>query len=216
MVLHGETRVKMCGMTTPEQAEWASAAGAAYVGLVFFPPSPRYVTPEAAREISMAVPPGVAKVALLVDPDDTLVDAVASLPIDILQLQGAETPDRVKTVRDRTGLPIIKAIGLSTAEDLSGVARYANVVDQMLIDAKPPAGGKLPGGNGLSFDWTLVAGRRWPTPWMLAGGLTADNVGEAIRRTGALQVDLSSGIESAPGVKDKGKINKFMDAVRAA
>lgn len=209
-------RVKMCGLTTPEQAEWASAAGAAYVGLVFFPPSPRCVTAEQAAKIADSTAEGVIKTALMVDPDDALVETVSALPVDLLQLQGKESPARAAEIRARTGLPVMKAIGVRTASDLDAVDRYANSVDQVLIDAKPPEGAPLPGGNGLSFDWQLVAGRHWPKPWMLAGGLTADNVAQAIHRTGATQIDLSSGLESAPGVKDKRKIEAFMDAVRAA
>lgn len=209
-------KVKMCGMTTPEQAKWASEAGAAYVGLVFFPPSPRYVTPDAARDIASAVLTSVTKVALVVDADDALIDTVASLPLDMIQLQGKESPERTAEIRTRTGLPVIKAIGIRDAEDLVRIEQYADVADQVLIDAKPPTGAPLPGGNGLAFDWKLVAGFRWPMPWLLAGGLHAGNVGEAMRRTGATQVDLSSGIESSPGVKDRDKIFSFMDAVRAA
>jgi len=205
-------RVKICGMTTPEDARHAAACGAAYVGLAFFPLSPRALSIEAAREIALAVPPGVVKVALMVDPDDELVDTVAALPIDMVQLHGTEPPERVAEIKARTGLPVMKAIGIREAADLAGIAEYAPVADQLLIDAKPPTGAAVPGGHGIAFDWRLIAGRRWPVPWMLAGGLTAENVAEAIRLTGARQVDVASGTESAPGVKDLDKIAAFIRA----
>lgn len=205
-------RVKICGLTSPEQAVHAAAAGAAYVGLVFFPPSPRAVSQDQARAIALAVPPGVIKVALMVDPDDALIARIAGLPIDMLQLHGDESPERVREIRAATGLPLMKALGVREASDLDAVAEHAPVVDQLLIDAKPPRDAVLPGGNGLSFDWRLLTGRRWPVPWMLAGGLTPENVAEAIRLTGARQVDVSSGVETAPGVKDPGKVQRFIDS----
>lgn len=207
-----DIRVKICGLTSPEQAVHAAEAGAAYVGLVFFAPSPRAVTPEQAREIALAVPAGVIKVALLVDPDTALIDTIADLPIDMLQLHGHETPARLAEIRQRTGLPLMKALGVREASDLEAIAGYASVVDQVLIDAKPPRDAVLPGGNGLSFDWRLLTGRRWPVPWMLAGGLTAENVAEAIRLTGAVQVDVSSGVERGPGIKDRDLIRRFIES----
>lgn len=215
MAASHDIRVKICGLKMPAEIKWASDAGAAYVGLVFFPPSPRAVTPEEAA-MALVGAPEVTKVALMVDPDDALVDQVAALPIDILQLHGRETPERVSTLRTRTGLRVMKAIGVRDAEDLTAVDRYAGAADQILIDAKPPKDSPLPGGNGLSFDWQLVAGRQFPLPWMLAGGLTPDNVAEAIRLTGAAQVDVSSGVESAPGQKSKALIDAFMAAARRA
>jgi phosphoribosylanthranilate isomerase len=164
----------------------------------------------------MAAPPGLAKVALTVDADDAALDAiVAAVPLDMLQLQGQESPDRVAEVRARYGLPVMKAIGLADEGDLSAIFAFSSVADQLLIDAKPPGGADLPGGNGLAFDWRLLAGRRWLRPWMLAGGLTAENVAEAVRLTGARQVDVSSGVESGPGVKDPGKIAAFVAAACA-
>ena len=207
-------KVKICGLTTAADVKASTDAGAAYVGLVFFPPSPRAVDAATARDLADHVPPGVAKVALLVDPDDALVDQVAGLPIDVLQLHGHEAPERVAAIRARTGLPVMKAIGVRDAADLDAIPGYAAVSDQLLIDAKPPRDAILPGGNGLTFDWRLIAGRRWPVPWMLAGGLTADNVAEAIRLTGARQVDVSSGVEAAPGRKDPDKVHAFVDAAR--
>lgn len=206
-----KTRVKICGLTRPETVSAAVEAGAAYVGFVFFPKSPRHVDIEAARDLAVNVPMGVAKVALIVDADDAAADAILDrVPIDMLQLHGSETPERVADLRRRTGLPVMKAIGISEAADVEKIDRFSGVADQILVDAKPPAGGDLPGGNGLSFDWRLVANRRWAVPWMLAGGLTPENVAEAIALTGARQVDVSSGVERAPGVKDEALIRAFL------
>jgi phosphoribosylanthranilate isomerase len=211
-----DVRVKICGLRTPADVSAVARAGAAYAGFVFFPKSPRNVTLPEARLAAMAAPPGLAKVALTVDADDAALDAiVAAVPLDMLQLQGRESPDRVAEVRARYGLPVIKAIGLADEGDLSAIFAFSSVADQLLIDAKPPGGADLPGGNGLAFDWRLLAGRRWLRPWMLAGGLTAENVAEAVRLTGARQVDVSSGVESGPGVKDPGKIAAFVAAACA-
>ena len=203
-------RVKICGLKDPDAIAAANAGGAAYVGFVVYPPSPRAVSVDKIGPLAQLVTPGIVKVALMVDPDDALIDAVAAQPIDMIQLQGPETPERVAAVKDRTGLPVMKAIGVREAGDLDAVARYAPVADQILVDAKAPAGAARPGGNGGAFDWTLLTGRRWPIPWMLAGGLSIDNVAEAARVTHAAQVDLSSGVDSAPGVKDPKKIEAFL------
>jgi phosphoribosylanthranilate isomerase len=193
----------------------AVQAGAAYVGLVFFEKSPRNVTLAQAAALAAMVPAGVAKVALVVDADDAQLDALlAQVPVDILQLHGAETPARVTAVKARYGLPVMKAVGVAGPDDLASLETYAQVADQLLVDAKPPKGADLPGGNGLSFDWRLIAGRRWPVPWMLAGGLTPANVAQAVALTGAGQVDVSSGVESAPGVKDAALIAAFCAALR--
>ncbi|MGJ8621401.1 MAG: phosphoribosylanthranilate isomerase [Yoonia sp.] len=210
-------RVKICGLRDTAALNAAIEAGAAYVGLVFFPKSPRNVTLEEAAQIAQAVPVGVAKVALVVDADDDFLDALtAQVPVDMLQLHGHETPERVTEIRTRYGLPVMKAVGVADASDLPALDDYSRVADQILVDAKPPKDATLPGGNGLSFDWRLIAGRRWPVPWMLAGGLTPDNVAEAIALTGAQQVDVSSGVESAAGVKDAAKIAAFCAAASAA
>ncbi|MFN3209564.1 MAG: phosphoribosylanthranilate isomerase [Roseovarius sp.] len=210
-----DIRIKMCGLTRPEDIPAAVAAGAAYVGFVFFPKSPRYVTPEQAHDMALAVPPGVAKVALVVDADDALLDALTDrVPLDILQLHGSESPERVAEIKARYGLPVMKAVGVREAGDLAAIDRYAGVADQILLDAKPPKDATRPGGNAESFDWSLIAGREWSVPWMLAGGLTEENVAEAIRVTGARQLDLSSALESAPGVKDHGRMRAFAAAVR--
>jgi phosphoribosylanthranilate isomerase len=182
---------------------------------VFFPKSPRNVSVDAAAQLASAAPPGVAKVALVVNAEDALLDEILGrVPLDMLQMHGSESPARVEEVRARFGLPVMKAVGVAGEEDLPALAEYGRVADQLLVDAKPPKDAVLPGGNGLSFDWRLVAGRRWPVPWMLAGGLTPENVGEAIRLTGARQVDVSSGVETAPGVKDEGLIAAFVTAAQ--
>lgn len=208
-------RVKICGLTTPEAVGAAVQAGAAYVGFVFFPRSPRHLTIAAARALALLVPSGVAKVALTVDLDDAGLDAIlAQVPLDMLQLHGAEPPARVAAVRARHGLPVMKAVGVAGPADLAVLAAYEGVADQILLDAKPAPGAVLPGGNGLPFDWGLIAGRRWPGPWILAGGLVAGNVAQAVRLTGARQVDVSSGVESAPGVKDAALIRVFVAAAQ--
>ena len=208
--------VKICGLSRPEHVSAAADAGAKYVGLVFFEKSPRHVSLDVARALALEVPTGIAKVALVVNADDAALDAlVAAVPIDILQLHGKEPPARVAAIKARYGLPVMKAVGIADASDLPALDAYAQVADQILVDAKPSKDADLPGGNGLSFDWRLIAGRRWPVPWMLAGGLTPDNVAEAVRLTGARQVDVSSGVESAPGVKDTALIRAFVTAANA-
>ncbi|WP_068109849.1 phosphoribosylanthranilate isomerase [Tropicimonas marinistellae] len=211
-----DIRVKICGLTRPQHVAVAARSGAAYVGFVFFPKSPRHVDPEAARALALDVPVGVAKVALTVNADDATLDQILDrVPLDMLQLHGSEPPERVAALRDRYGLPVMKAVGVATEADLPALADYGRVADQLLVDAKPPEGAVLPGGNGLAFDWRLIAGRRWPVPWMLAGGLTPENVAEAIHLTGARQVDVSSGVESAPGQKDPALIEAFARAALA-
>lgn len=208
------TRVKICGLRTEADMAAVAAAGAHYAGLVFFPKSPRHVTLEEARRVALAAPAGLAKVALVVDADDTTLDAITeAVPLDMLQLHGAETPERVAQVRDRYGLPVMKAIGVADEGDLASLMEMSLAADQILIDAKPV--GDVPGGNGVTFDWRLIQGRAWLKPWMLSGGLTAENVAEAVRLTNARQIDLSSGVESVRGVKDHAKIAGFMQAVNA-
>ncbi|GAB4288448.1 MAG: phosphoribosylanthranilate isomerase [Roseovarius sp.] len=215
--MRAEIRVKICGLTDPADIQAAVAAGAAYLGFVFFPASPRHLELARAAAMAVLVPEGMAKVALTVDADDATLDALtAHVAIDMLQLHGRESPARVQEVRSRYGLPVMKAVGISTPEDLPAIERYARVADQLLVDAKPPAAAPRPGGNARPFDWSLIAGRRWPLPWMLAGGLTAENVEEAIRATGARQVDVSSGVERAPGVKDAALIRAFVEAAQRA
>jgi phosphoribosylanthranilate isomerase len=211
-----DIRVKICGLTEARDVAAAVAAGAAYVGFVFFEKSPRHVGIKAARALAIEVPPGVAKVALTVDAEDAALDALcAAVPLDMLQLHGDESPERVAQVKARYGLPVMKAIGVAGAGDLAAIDAYAGVADQLLIDAKPPPGATRPGGNALAFDWRLIEGRDWPLPWLLAGGLTPENVAQAVARTGARQVDVSSGVEAAPGQKDAARIRAFIEAARA-
>lgn len=208
-----DIRVKICGLRTEADVAAVAASGAAYMGLVFFAKSPRNLTIPEAKLLALAAPVGMAKVALTVNADDAALDAIVdAMPLDMLQLHGAETPDRVAEVRARYGLPVMKAVGVADEGDLAALLDYSFVADQILVDAKPPKNADLPGGNGLSFDWRLVAQRRWLRPWMLAGGLTPENVAQAIRLTNARQVDVSSGVESAPGVKDGARIQSFVKA----
>jgi phosphoribosylanthranilate isomerase len=210
-----DVRVKICGLRTAADVAAVAAAGAAYAGFVFFAKSPRNLTIAAARGLALSAPEGLCKVALTVDADDAALDAIlAEVPLDMLQLHGHETPERVAQVRARYGLPVMKAIGVAGEADLAGLIEMSLVADQLLIDAKPAAGADLPGGNGLAFDWRLLVGRKWLKPWMLAGGLTPANVAEAVRLTGARQVDVSSGVESAPGVKDPARIAAFVEAAQ--
>lgn len=203
--------VKICGLTAPEGVAAAVAAGARYLGFVFFAKSPRHVTPEQAAALAAEVPLGIAKVGLFVNPDDALLrDVLAQVPLDMIQLHGSESPARVTEVRALTGLPVIKAVGVAAPRDLDALWDYGLVADMLLIDAKPPKDADLPGGNGLAFDWRLLAGRQILKPWLLAGGLTPENVTQALRLTRAPGVDVSSGVESAPGVKDPGLIRDFI------
>lgn len=208
---------KICGLSTSETLEVAVAAGAAYIGLNFYPPSPRAVTLAQAAALAGRVPERVRRVGLVVDADDAfLVELVRQVPLEILQLHGKETPQRVAEIRALTGREVMKVVSVAEAGDLEAVAAFLPVVDRLLFDAKPPASmkGALPGGNALAFDWQLLAGRSWPRPWMLAGGLTAENLAEAVRLTGARTLDVSSGVESAPGRKDPEKIRAFLSAAR--
>jgi len=210
-----EIRVKICGLTQPEHVQAVASAGAAYAGFVFFEKSPRHVGIEQARDLALEAPVGLAKVALTVDADDAYLDQIVeTVPLDMLQLHGRETPERVGELRQRFGLPIMKAVGVAEEADLAALQEYGAVADQLLVDAKPPKGSALPGGNGLAFDWRLVNRKYWPCPWMLAGGLTPENVAEAVKMTGARQVDVSSGVESSPGEKDIALIRAFVKAAR--
>lgn len=209
--------VKICGLKDPLHVAAAAEAGARYIGFNFFPKSPRSVTLEEAASLMLDVPVGVAKVSLVVDmSDDEIEKIVTATTTDMIQLHGSESPERVAEVKARFGLPVIKAIGIAGPDDVAQIERYAGAADQLLIDAKAPKGADLPGGNGIAFDWRLVQRKYWPCPWMLAGGLTPENVAEAIRLTGAKQVDVSSGVETAPGVKDAGLIRAFVQNAIAA
>ncbi len=206
--------VKICGLSTVATIDAAVTAGASYIGFVFFPKSPRNISVALATDLAAHVPAEICKVALTVNADDAQLENILKAPIDMLQLHGSESPERVAEVKARFGLPVMKAIGISDAGDLVQIDEYEGVVDQLLVDTKPPKGGALPGGNGQPFDWRLIADRKWSVPWMLAGGLTAENVAEATKLTGAQQIDLSSAVESSPGVKDVNKIAAFMRAAK--
>ena len=209
--------VKICGLSTAETLDLAVAEGAALVGFNFFPRSPRYVSIPEAGALAERVRPGIRRVAVLVDPtDDFLSELVARVPLELLQLHGHETVQRVAQVIERTGLPVMKVISVAEAADLEQVAAYEPLVERLMLDAKPPKSMKnaLPGGNALAFDWKLLAGRQFRRPWMLAGGLTSENLKEAVSISGARSVDVSSGVESAPGRKDPDKIRAFLKAAR--
>ncbi len=209
--------VKICGLNTPQALDVALDSGANLVGFVFFPPSPRHVGLETARTLGQRVPGRVGKVALTVDTnDDTLLDIIAALQPDMLQLHGSETPERVVAVRTRFGLPIMKALPIAERKDLSSLRQYAQVVDRLIFDARPPRDATRPGGLGRAFDWTLLKDINAGVPFMLSGGLDADNVAEALRITRAPGVDVSSGVERAPGEKDPDKIRAFIRAARVA
>ncbi len=211
-------RAKICGINDPVAMETALDGGASHVGLVFYPPSPRAVTPDAAAPLAAIANGRAVRTGLFVDPDDAAIDAALdSVALDLLQLHGAETPARVTDLRRRTGLKVMKVIRVGTADDIDRAADYLDVADWLMFDALPPKDmtNALPGGNALSFDWTLLADREWPLPWMLAGGLTAGNVAEAVRLSGAQTVDTSSSVEDAPGRKNPDKIRAFLKAVAA-
>lgn len=207
-------QVKICGLNDEESIDVALEAGADFIGFVFFAKSPRAVSAEQAAELVQFVE-GVGKVGLFVDPDDALLDEVNShLRLDLLQFHGSETPERLAQVRDEYGVQVMKVIPVAAKEDLAAAEPFYDVVDWILFDAKPPKGSDLPGGNAVSFDWSVLKGFKCPVPWMLAGGLTAANVAEAIKATGARAVDVSSGVESSPGTKDPAKIAAFVAAAK--
>lgn len=220
--------IKFCGLSTPETVAAAVRAGAGWLGFVFFPRSPRHLEPERAAALTALVPPGIGRVAVLVDADDALIDAVIAAGIDTLQLHGRETPERIAAVKARTGLPVWAARGVANRADIAAAIAGAGPADRLLLDAKPPVGARvadlpggagvadLPGGNGVAFDWRLMLGVQPPLPWGLSGGLDAGNVGAALAVLQPAFVDVSSGTEDRPGVKSIAKIMAFADAVRAA
>jgi phosphoribosylanthranilate isomerase len=207
---------KICGLSSEEAVAAAVEGGAAYLGFVFYLPSPRSVSPSRAAELCAGVPGSMRRVGLFVDAGDAAIGgALDAAPLDILQFHGSESPERVAEVKTRFGLPVMKAIAIAGADDLAAASRYEDCADLLLFDAKPPRRdgtlpGALPGGNGLAFDWHLIAGRRWRLPWMLSGGLTAALLPEAVRISGASAVDVSSGVERRPGDKDPAKIREFL------
>lgn len=205
---------KICGLSTPETLDGAVSGGARWVGFVTYPRSPRHISTDLLRALGARVPKGVGRVGLFVDPDDALLDErLATGAIDMLQLQGSETPERVAELKARTGKAVMKVINVATRADVErGIAAYASVADRLMFE---PADGVLPGGNAKVFDWTILRGLTVPLPWFLAGGLTPDNVAEAVRVTGAPTVDVSSGVESSRGVKSIELIRAFLDRVKA-
>ena len=208
--------VKICGLTDPEAIAVAAAEGAAYLGFVFYPPSPRALTPARFAELRAAGTAGPRCVGVFVDPtDEEIARVLAAGPLDWLQLHGRETPERLAALKARFGTPLIKALRVARAEDLDACAAFGRVADMFLFDAPPPRrAGALPGGNAARFDWDLLAGAAPNRPWILAGGLDVNNLGEALRRTGARIVDVSSGVEKAPGVKDPARIRAFLRRAR--
>ncbi len=206
---------KICGLTTSETLDAAVAGGARFVGFVTYPRSPRHVASnDVLKALGARVPKSVTRVGLFVDPDDALLDErLATGAIDLVQLQGDETPERIAVIKARTGKPVMKVIKVGEASDVArGIAAYAAAADRLMFE---PAGGILPGGNAKVFDWTFLSGHTVPLPWLLAGGLTTDNVAEAVRVTGARGVDVSSGVESSRGVKSVDLIRAFLDRVKA-
>jgi phosphoribosylanthranilate isomerase len=209
-------QAKICGLSSPETVDAAVRGGARFVGFVFYPASRRNVTPELAEALAARVPEGVTRVGLFVDPTDALLaDVLERVRLDLLQLHGSESPRRVAEIKARFGKRVMKAIPIARAEDPEAALPYLDVADWLLFDAKPPRGDPkaLPGGNGLAFDWQLLGGRSWSKPWMLSGGLTAKNVTEAVTIAHARTVDVSSGVEIRPGLKDLGKIREFLARV---
>lgn len=206
-------KAKICGLTTRDAVRAACDAGAAYTGFVFYPKSPRHITAAGAAKLAALIPGPVRKVGVFVDPDDDELEAILSrVPLDLVQLHGAETPERVREIRQRFRHPVIKAIAISGPDDIARARTYEAAADMLLFDAKAPDSVKdaLPGGNGLSFDWRLINATDWSLPWMLSGGLNADNIQQAIAASGAEFVDVSSGVETRPGEKDSAKITAFM------
>jgi phosphoribosylanthranilate isomerase len=211
------TPTKICGLSTPETVRAALDGRAAYVGFMFFEPSKRNVDPNLAARLAEPARGHAKIVAVTVDPDDALLDRLKStLRPDFIQLHGKETPERVETVRRRAGAGVIKVLSIGEAADLDRIGAYEGVADLLMLDAKAPPGSATPGGTGAQFDWSLTAGRKFARPWFLAGGLDAWNVVEAIRLSGAPLVDVSSGVERGPGLKDPSLISAFLDAVRRA
>lgn len=213
-----DTVVKICGITHAAALAAAVEGGADFVGFIFFPPSPRYVAPGRAAALGNATPKEIGRVGVFVDPaDSVLAQTLERVRLDLLQLHGRETPERVSEIKARFGLPVIKSVAVSCAGDVDCARDFAGAADWLLFDAKPPRRpGALPGGNAVSFDWSLLAGRDWAIPHLISGGLDAENVGEALSSTGARGADVSSGVETAPGDKDPEKIAAFLRAARNA
>ncbi|HTC18883.1 MAG TPA: phosphoribosylanthranilate isomerase [Stellaceae bacterium] len=203
--------VKICGLSSADGVAAAVAGGAKFVGFVFYPPSPRHLTPEQAAALVAGVPAGITRVGVFVDPEDDLLERVlAKSPLDMIQLHGDEAPERVGAIKKKFGKQAMKAIKIAGEADLGAASPYFGDADWLMFDARPPREATRPGGNALAFDWELLHARRWPLPWMLSGGLHAGNLAEAVRISGAKAVDVSSGVETRPGVKDPAKIREFL------
>jgi len=208
--------VKICGINSVEALDAAVVGGAKMLGFVFFDKSPRVVTCDEAQDLLARVPDGIIKVALMVGPDDTKAQSIGrDLPFDMIQLHGNEGPERVAELKAITGLPVMKAVGIAGPDDIARAHDYEEICERILLDAKAPEGAALPGGNALSFDWDLIAGETWTKPWLLAGGLNAGNLAEAVQVSSATFVDVSSGVEDAPGVKSPAKIREFLALARS-
>ncbi|OFW88154.1 MAG: N-(5'-phosphoribosyl)anthranilate isomerase [Alphaproteobacteria bacterium RIFCSPHIGHO2_12_FULL_45_9] len=209
------TSIKICGIKTPEILSVAASAGARFAGFVFVPQSPRYIHPEQARLLSRQLPTGLRSVGLFVDPsDEDLGHILGAVSLDFIQLHGNESPARVQAIKSRFNIPVIKAFAISAANDLDQVAAYIPVIDWILFDAKAPASSNIAGGNGVAFDWAILKDKNFAKPWMLSGGLTPENVADALSILSPDAVDVSSGVESSRGVKDAQKVRDFIAAVK--
>ena len=212
--MNSKIRVKICGITDIADMNTCLRYGVHYAGLMFFEKSPRYLDLNLARKLSLYAGDQIKKVGVTVNLNNQIIDKIIEkVPLDFIQLHGHEPPERVREIKVRYNLPVIKALSVSQKSDLNSILRFKDVADQLLIDAKSPPSSVLPGGNGLNFDWNLLKGFKFECPWLLAGGLTGENVKEAIKLTGANQLDLSSGVEKTPGQKDEEKISLFMSSM---
>ena len=206
--------IKLCGLKEPSHIEAAFSLGIKYLGFVFFDKSPRFLRNDSAKSLISLTPPGIIKVGLVVNPSDECLNSISGLNLDMIQLHGSESIDRVKEIKSKFNFSLIKAIGIKEKKDLDLVERYSEVADHLLIDAKPSSNTSLPGGNGIKFDWTILEKKSWSFPWFLAGGLNANNITEALRMTKAKKVDLSSGVEDSNGMKSINKITSFVNKIK--
>lgn len=209
------THIKICGIKSPDILSVAASAGARFAGLVFVQQSPRYIAPEQARILALQMPTGVRSVGLFVNPDDAILDNIlGTVPLDYIQLHGDESPARIQAIKSKYHVPIMKAFPVATSEDIKRVEKFSSVIDWIIFDAKAPVESNIAGGNGIAFDWTILKGKKFLKPWMLSGGLTPENVGEALSMLSPDAVDVSSGVESVRGVKDAQKIKDFCTKIR--
>jgi len=206
--------IKLCGLKEPSHIEAAFNLGIKYLGFVFFEKSPRFLRNDSAKSLISLTPPGIIKVGLVVNPSDECLNSISGLNLDMIQLHGSESINRVKEIKSKFNFSLIKAIGIKEKKDLDLVERYSEVADHLLIDAKPSSNTSLPGGNGIKFDWTILEKKSWSFPWFLAGGLNANNITEALRMTKAKKVDLSSGVEDSNGRKSINKITSFVKKIK--